>query len=106
MDKTRIIVADDHAVMRDGIRALVGHHDDIEMVDEASEWGEAVEKARELAPDVTVMDIDVPVMGGLEVIRRLIRKNPAAKILTLTQYDTREHIPSVINAGAAGYVLP
>ena len=54
---------------------------------------------------MTVMDIDVPVMGGLEVTRRLIRKNPAAKILTLTQHDTREHIPSAINAGAAGYVL-
>ncbi len=104
MDKIKILVVDDHAIMRDGIRALLGLCDDIEIVGEASEGREAIEKTQELAPDVIIMDIAMPGMDGLEATRRIKKKNPAVKVLVLTQYDNREYVLSTIKAGAAGYV--
>ncbi len=104
MDKIKILVVDDHAMMRDGIRALLSLHDDIEIVGEASEGREAIEKVRELTPDVVIMDIAMPVMDGLEATRRIRKKNPMVKVLVLTQYDNKEYILSVIKAGATGYV--
>ena len=104
MDRIKILVVDDHAIMRDGIRALLGLHDDIEIVGEASEGNEAIEKAQELMPDVLIMDIAMPGMDGLEATRRMRKKSPKIKVLVLTQYDNKEYILSVIKAGAAGYV--
>ncbi len=104
MDKIKILVVDDHAIMRDGIRALLDIHDDIEIVGEASEGKEAIERVRELAPDVVIMDIAMPGMDGLEATRRIVKKNPKVKVLVLTQYDNREYILSAIKAGTAGYV--
>ncbi len=104
MDKIRILMVDDHALMRDGIGALLGLHDDIEIVGEASEGKEAIKKARELAPDVIIMDIAMPGMDGLEATRRIRKENPKMKVLVLTQHDTREYILSAIKAGAVGYV--
>ena len=104
MDKIKVLVVDDHAILRDGIRALLGLHDDIEIVGEASEGKEAIEKARELAPDVIVMDIAMPGMDGLEATRRIRKKSPEVKVLVLTQHDNREYILSAIKAGVAGYV--
>ena len=104
MDKIKVLVVDDHAILRDGIRALLSLHDDIEIVGEASEGKEAIEKARELAPDVIVMDIAMPGMDGLEATRRIRKKSPEVKVLVLTQHDNREYILSAIKAGAAGYV--
>ncbi len=104
MDKIRILVVDDHAIIRDGIRALLDLHEDIEIVGEASEGKEAVEKAQELMPDVVVMDIAMPVMDGLEAARRIKRKIPKTKVLVLTQYDNKEYVLSAIKAGVSGYV--
>jgi len=104
VDRIRILVVDDHAIMRDGIRALLGLHDDIEVVGEASEGKEAVEKAQELIPDVVIMDIAMSGMDGLEATRRIRKKSPKMKVLVLTQYDNKEYILSVIKAGASGYV--
>ncbi len=104
MDKIKILLVDDHAIMRDGIRALLSLSDDIEIVGEASEGKEAVEKAQELMPDVVVMDIAMPGMDGLEATRRIKKNNPKVKILVLTQHDNREYILSAIKAGTAGYV--
>ncbi len=104
MDKIKILVVDDHAVLRDGIRALLDLHDDIEIIGEASEGKEAIEKARELAPNVVVMDIAMAGMDGLEATRRIRKKHPEVKILVLTQHDNREYILSAIKAGAAGYL--
>ncbi len=104
MSKIRILLVDDHAVLRDGVRALLETHDDIEIVGEASEGKEAIEKTRELSPDVVIMDIAMAGMDGLEATRRITKKHPAVKVLVLTQYDNREYIISAIKAGAAGYV--
>ncbi len=102
--KMKILVVDDHAIMRDGIRALLVLQDDVEIVGEAANGNEAVERSRELSPDVVIMDIAMPGMDGLEATRRIVKKNPKVKVLVLTQYDNKEYILSAIKAGAAGFV--
>ncbi|MBI4285542.1 MAG: response regulator transcription factor [Chloroflexi bacterium] len=97
-------MVDDHAIMREGIRALLTLNEDIEIVGEAAEGKEAVRKAKELDPDVIIMDIAMPEMDGLEATRRIRKKNPRVRILVLTQYDSREYILSSIKAGASGYL--
>lgn len=104
MDKIKVLLVDDHAIMRDGIRALLNLYDDVEIVGEASEGKEAIEKAQELVPDVVVMDIAMPGMDGLEATRRIKKNNPNVKVLVLTQHDNREYILAAIKAGTAGYV--
>jgi len=104
MDKIRLLVADDHAIMRDGIRALIGLHEDIEIVGEAATGQEAIAKAQELMPDVIIMDIAMPGLDGLEATRRILKANPKAKVLVLSQYDDKEYIISAIKAGSTGYV--
>lgn len=104
MDKVRILIVDDHALMRDGIRALLSPHENIHIVGEASDGKDAIEKAQELAPDVILMDIAMPGTGGLEAIRRIRKKKLTAKILVLSQYDNKKYALSAIRAGADGYV--
>jgi len=104
MQKIKILLVDDHAIMRDGIKALLSIHEDLEVVGEASEGREALELAKTLDPDVVVMDISMPGMDGLEVTHRLTRRNPKTKVIILTQHDNREYILSTIKVGAAGYI--
>jgi two-component system response regulator NreC len=102
--RIRVLIVDNHAVLRDGLRVLLNLYDDIDPAGEASEAQEAVDKAQELNPDVVVMDVAMPGMGGLETIRRIIKRNPKARVLVLTQYCDRDHVISSIKAGALGYV--
>jgi len=104
MKTIRVLIADDHTLVRDGIRSLLALTADIEIVGEAADGREAVEKVRELAPDIVLMDLAMPVMGGLEATRRIRKEFPAIKVLALTQYDDSEYVIPVIEAGARGFV--
>lgn len=103
-NKTRVLIVDDHTLVRDGLRALLALSTDIEVVGEANNGKEALEKVRELAPNIVLMDLAMPIMGGLEATRRIRKEFPETKVLALTQYDDREYIIPVIEAGARGFV--
>jgi len=104
MRKIRVLVVDDHTLVRDGIRALLTPVADVEVVGEATNGREALEKVKRLVPDVVLMDLAMPLMGGLEATRKIRREFPGTKVLALTQYDDREYIVPVIEAGARGFV--
>jgi DNA-binding NarL/FixJ family response regulator len=101
----RILIADDHDVIRHGIMSLLKAHADWEMCGEAKDGRQAVTMARELKPDVVVMDIGMPNLNGLDAAREIIRNNEDQKILILTITDTEQAIREVLKAGARGFVL-
>jgi two-component system response regulator NreC len=104
MQKIKVLVVDDHTIVRDGICALLALAGDIEVVGEATNGSEALNRIRELNPDVVLMDIAMPVMGGLEATRRINKEFPKTKVLVLTQYDDKEYFFSVIESGASGFI--
>ena len=104
-DLIKILIVDDHMVVREGLCALLTPRNGMEVVGEAADGAEAVEKARTLNPDVILMDLNLPVKSGLEATADIIRENPAARILVLTSFDEDENISAAIRAGALGYVL-
>jgi len=104
MTKIRVLVTDDHAIVRDGICALLALTGDIEAVGEATNGREALEMVRKLAPDVVLMDIAMPLMDGLEATRRIHKEFPQTKVIVLTQYEDREYVLPVIEAGASGFI--
>jgi DNA-binding NarL/FixJ family response regulator len=101
----KVLIADDHALVREGIIAFLKLCDDIEVIGEASDGIEAVNKTEKLKPDVVIMDINMPKLGGLEATLEIKRKTPDVKILVLTQYDDREYISRLLKAGVSGYIL-
>ena len=105
MDKVRIVIADDHGILREGIRALLAPTGDIEVVGEAADGAAAVEMCIRLDPDLVLMDIAMPGLGGLEATLELRRTHPRTKVLVLTQYEDREYVRRFLQAGAAGFVL-
>ena len=104
MRKTRVLVTDDHAMVRDGICALLALTADIEAVGIATNGREALEMVRELTPDVVLMDIAMPIMDGVEATRRIHKEFPKVKVLALTQYDDKAYVFPVIEAGASGFI--
>jgi len=105
MPRIRVLIADDHAILREGLRALLRLHDDIEVVGEAADGREAVDLAAKLRPDVVLMDIAMPGLGGLEATIELRRILPDVKVIVLTQYDDREYLRRFLQAGVSGYLL-
>ena len=105
MTKIRVLLADDHRILRDGIRALFDDQADIEVVGEAEDGLKTVKMVAQLRPDVVVMDIAMPLLNGLEATRQIQRDHPRVKVLILTMHENEEYIRQVLAAGALGYVL-
>ncbi len=105
MSKIRVLVADDHIILREGIRSLLEKVTDIEMVGEADDGAEAVDKVEQLMPDVVLMDITMPGMNGLEATRLIKQRCPQTKVLILTMHETDQYLASMLEAGASGYVV-
>ena len=102
---TRVLLADDHDVVRQGFRLVLGSQPDIEVVGEAPNGREALEEARRLRPDLVLMDVIMPVMDGLEATRRIKAEMPGVCVLMFTSHEEPEYLLEAIEAGAAGYVL-
>lgn len=102
--KIRVLIVDDHAVVRDGIRSVLALQRDMQVVGEAVNGREALEKTMELLPDVVVMDIVMPVMNGLDAAREICQKCKSAKVLMLTQYDDEENVLASRKVGAVGFI--
>lgn len=98
------MIVDDHALVREGLKALLSLAPDVEVVGEAENGKEALRKVRALRPDVVLMDIAMPGMGGIEATRRVCREFPETKVLALTQYDSFDYVIPMIEAGAKGFV--
>ena len=105
MSEIRVLLADDHSILREGIRALLEKEEDIEVVGEASNGEEAVARTRELLPDVVVMDIAMPKINGLEAADQIRTAMPSVKVLILTMHDDEQYLAGMLKAGAAGYVV-
>lgn len=105
MPKIRIVIADDHALVREGITALLSLHEDIEILGEAADGKEAIEKAQKLKPDMILMDIAMPGLGGLEASLEIRKSCPDTRILILSQYDDKEYVSRLLKAGVSGYIL-
>ncbi len=104
MSKIKILLADDHAMFREGIRALLQSYEDMEIVGEATDGRVCLEKVAQLAPDIVLMDIAMPNMGGLEATRRIHKDFPSVKVLVLTQYQDSEYVLSMLRVGAKGFI--
>ncbi len=102
---TRILLVDDHQMMRDGLRAILSAKEGIVVVGEADDGRKALEAAQELNPDVVVMDVGMPEMNGIEASRRILRELPQVKVIALSTHADKRYVLNMIAAGAAGYVL-
>ncbi|MEK6766189.1 MAG: response regulator transcription factor [Planctomycetota bacterium] len=105
MSKIRVLLADDHTIVRQGLRALLDSQEDIEVVGEAEDGRQAFEKTKELIPDIVVIDITMPNLNGIEATRQIKKLNPEIKVLVLTVHDNEEYIHQILQAGASGYLL-
>jgi DNA-binding NarL/FixJ family response regulator len=101
----RVLLADDHGVIRDGLGRLIAALDDIELVGVAADGAEAVARCAELAPDVVLMDLDMPVLDGIEATRQIVLAQPTTAVLVLTSFSDRPRIMGALEAGACGYLL-
>jgi len=101
----RVLVVDDHVVVREGLSALIDSWPEMSVVGEASDGLEAVDKAARLAPDVVLMDLVMPRMGGVEAIDQIVQHDPDARVLVLSSFSEDEQVTRAIQAGALGYLL-
>ncbi|MDO8568690.1 MAG: response regulator transcription factor, partial [Dehalococcoidales bacterium] len=105
MDKIRVLLVDDHPLAREGLRTMLSTASDIEVVAEASDGVEAVERADEHQPEIILMDVRMPNMDGLEATRRIKSRLPSVSVIVLTAYDNDAYIVDAVRSGAGGYLL-
>jgi DNA-binding NarL/FixJ family response regulator len=103
--RIKVLTVDDHPVLRDGLAAILGGQDDMEVIGEAANGEDAVAQFVRLRPDVTLMDLQMPGMGGIEAIEAIRRQHPSAKIMVLTTYEGDVQAVRALKAGASGYLL-
>jgi len=104
-EKKKIVIAEDHTILREGLKALLSSCNELEVIGEAEDGREAVKLASELEPDLMLMDLSMPRMNGIEAIKEIKKRNPEIKILVLTVYKTEEYVLASLQAGADGYIL-
>ncbi len=104
-DKKRVIIAEDHTILREGLKALLSSSADLQVVGEAEDGREAVRRVEELNPDLLLIDLTMPKMNGMEAIREIRRRNPDVRILVLTVHKMEEYVLASLQAGADGYIL-
>ncbi len=105
MNKIRVLIADDHTLVREGLRALLEAQGDFEVIAEASNGHEAVERALEMQPDVVLMDIGMPELDGFEATRRIVKASLTIRVLVLTVHETEDYFFRVLEAGAQGFLV-
>jgi len=105
MSKIRVLLAEDHTIVRKGLRSLLDDETEIEVVGEAEDGQQAIEQVQRLLPDVVMMDITMPVLNGLEATRQIKKLFPQVRVLVLTVHSTEEYIFQILQAGASGYVV-
>lgn len=103
--KTRILLVDDHKILRDGIRSLVKEYDNIEVVGEAPDGRTAIRLVQELSPDVIIMDISMPGLNGIDATRKILADHPNTKIIALSMHYDKQFISEIFKAGASGYLI-
>ncbi len=103
--KTKVLIADDHALLRESMRNLLDRQDDIEVIGEACDGEEAIKLSAKLKPDIAVMDIVMPKLNGIEASKEIKKVSPSTAILILTAYDDAQYVMGLLEAGAAGYLL-
>lgn len=105
MNKITVLLADDHAIFRQGLRLLLQADEDIEVVGQASNGHQAVAEVTRLKPDVVLMDLAMPLLNGIEATRRIVLEMPSVRVLVLSSYSDDQHVQQALDAGAAGYVM-
>src|SRR5215204_3974612 len=105
MSRIRILLADDHTVVRQGLRKVLEERPDWEVVAEAGDGREAVRQAEELKPDVAIIDVAMPLLNGIEATRQIARRSPSTRILVLSMHSDEAYVRQILEAGAIGYLL-
>ena len=101
----RVLITDDHAIVREGLRAVLSAQPDVEVIGEATSGEEAIRKAQELCPDIILMDITMPGINGLDATRQIRKQDPNMKILVLTMHEEDDYFYRILEAGASGYFV-
>ena len=105
LDPLRVLIVDDHQMMRDGLRAVLEHEELIEVIAEAGDGRSALRQVEDMAPDLVVMDVALPDMNGIEATRQITAEHPEVRVIALSTYSDRRYVVNMLNAGASGYVL-
>lgn len=105
MSKMRVLLADDHAILIEGLRAYLSYYDDVEVVGEAHDGAEALASVAELQPDIVLMDIAMPGINGITATRLIREQYPQTRVLVLTQHEEKQYVLALLKAGASGYIL-